>query len=354
MTAFSKLIAAYTLLAGLVLVFGCAATTQTSKTEKPRETSQSPAQSDEGWSAQEQQTKTAGTTVSRPPSTEGQEASAGSPQKESPTQSQKATATSATPESELARARENVRLSQETYDRVSAELENLKAAAQATPEVVQEYETYLNRVEAMLSENRKILQRMESAYDRRTPASKSQLESAGAATQESSETSIAEEGVQDEVTALDRELNESLAAFDEMLLSEMESIRASSDDKMRSLAEEAAAASRRIQEKSAGSDESSAEASGRQEAEGSDEAKETGGESQEQQDAGSGDDRRDRSEAGMTQSSSSSERRSQEASGQDDDIVARQLREAAEKETDPELKAKLWKEYEAYKKSRRE
>jgi hypothetical protein len=32
--------------------------------------------------------------------------------------------------------------------------------------------------------------------------------------------------------------------------------------------------------------------------------------------------------------------------------VARQLREAAEKETDPELKAKLWKEYEEYKKGR--
>ncbi|MEX2607581.1 MAG: hypothetical protein WD708_09565 [Kiritimatiellia bacterium] len=32
----------------------------------------------------------------------------------------------------------------------------------------------------------------------------------------------------------------------------------------------------------------------------------------------------------------------------DDDIVARQLREAAEKETDPVLREKLWKEYEAY------
>ena len=37
---------------------------------------------------------------------------------------------------------------------------------------------------------------------------------------------------------------------------------------------------------------------------------------------------------------------------EDDDIVARQLREAAENETDPELKAKLWKEYEEYKKSK--
>jgi hypothetical protein len=33
---------------------------------------------------------------------------------------------------------------------------------------------------------------------------------------------------------------------------------------------------------------------------------------------------------------------------QDEDIVARQLREAAEKETDPVLREKLWKEYEAY------
>ena len=35
----------------------------------------------------------------------------------------------------------------------------------------------------------------------------------------------------------------------------------------------------------------------------------------------------------------------------DDDIVARQLREAAEKETDPDLKEKLWQEYEEYKKN---
>jgi hypothetical protein len=33
----------------------------------------------------------------------------------------------------------------------------------------------------------------------------------------------------------------------------------------------------------------------------------------------------------------------------DDDIVARQLREAAEKETDPELKKRLWEEYDRYK-----
>lgn len=36
----------------------------------------------------------------------------------------------------------------------------------------------------------------------------------------------------------------------------------------------------------------------------------------------------------------------------DDDIVARQLREAAEKETDPELKEKLWQEYRKYREGR--
>ena len=37
--------------------------------------------------------------------------------------------------------------------------------------------------------------------------------------------------------------------------------------------------------------------------------------------------------------------------GRDDDIVARQLREAAMKETDPELRERLWEEYRKYKQS---
>lgn len=39
--------------------------------------------------------------------------------------------------------------------------------------------------------------------------------------------------------------------------------------------------------------------------------------------------------------------------GSDDDVVARQLREAAEKETDPELRARLWEEYRRYKRGTR-
>ena len=39
----------------------------------------------------------------------------------------------------------------------------------------------------------------------------------------------------------------------------------------------------------------------------------------------------------------------QAPTGDDDDVVARQLREAAEKETDPVMKEKLWEEYKKYK-----
>ncbi|WGL18131.1 hypothetical protein PVT68_07495 [Microbulbifer bruguierae] len=39
--------------------------------------------------------------------------------------------------------------------------------------------------------------------------------------------------------------------------------------------------------------------------------------------------------------------------GDDDDVVARQIREAAMRESDPELQEKLWEEYRKYKKSQK-
>ncbi|MCK7598490.1 hypothetical protein M0G74_14510 [Microbulbifer sp. CAU 1566] len=40
-------------------------------------------------------------------------------------------------------------------------------------------------------------------------------------------------------------------------------------------------------------------------------------------------------------------------SGDDDDVVARQIREAAMRESDPELQERLWEEYRKYKKSQK-
>lgn len=53
--------------------------------------------------------------------------------------------------------------------------------------------------------------------------------------------------------------------------------------------------------------------------------------------------------SGSDQSSVFTRQAGQDTLAADDDIVARQLREAAEKETDPELKKKLWEEYGKYK-----
>lgn len=53
------------------------------------------------------------------------------------------------------------------------------------------------------------------------------------------------------------------------------------------------------------------------------------------------------------QSGTPSDRPDDIPDGSDDDVVARQLREAAEKETDPELREKLWEEYRRYKQGTR-
>lgn len=57
----------------------------------------------------------------------------------------------------------------------------------------------------------------------------------------------------------------------------------------------------------------------------------------------------EQSDSGSRGDSSSSSAPPDTPDGSDDDVIARQLREAAEKETDPELKRKLWEEYKRYK-----
>lgn len=61
-------------------------------------------------------------------------------------------------------------------------------------------------------------------------------------------------------------------------------------------------------------------------------------------------DQAEQSEAhGQEQTGSSNTQVADIPSGHDDDVIARQLREAAEAETDPEVKEQLWEEYRKYK-----
>jgi hypothetical protein len=252
-----------------------------------------------------------------------------------------------------------LKLSEQRRDRVAEEAAALKASGKASPEVVKAYETYLARVEDIVAENRKVVAQMEAAYS--AHRARSQPAPTGAASSPTAKppTPGSEEGHIDRLDALERQFNESLAAFDEMLLKELKLIQAASARRMKGLAEAAAEAGRAAGEKGGASSSAEKGSSAEGAAGGSggtaeeksgpatEQAKSPPGQGKPGEVAGSGGET-----AGWGAGGTGAPPGTYTPSP-DDDIVARQLREAAEKETDPELKAKLWKEYEEYKKSRK-
>jgi hypothetical protein len=327
----------------------------------------------------------------------------------------------------LEQAREYLRISEATEERIAAELQALLASGDASPEVLEDYEMYLERVQEMVQENRRIVQEMEAAY---AGFVQRQGHLNASTPSDADVVPYAKHGYEDidELGTLDREFDESLAAFDEMLLKELDEIRIRSFDKMKDLAEEAAAAARRLRERGAAVQTTSPEGSPKGEQESTEQgvdsgqgesAEQMGGQEQErgleqmegleqqkgldqaegtmdtegkehasreqtseggksgseekgeegvqERDADTQENGRVGSEQEPTESQSyggdeqqmgskgaagkgySSTEVQRSRSYDDDDIVARQIREAAEKETDPELKEKLWREYEEYK-----
>ena len=268
---------------------------------------------------------------------------------------------------DLEQAREKLRVNQEFKERVAADLQTLKESSNADPDTIAAYQAYLNQIQAMVAEDRKTVTQLE-ALDTKYSSSAAPLTSmSDSGDPLTKDASIPEEQFDDEVASLDRELNTSLAAFDTMLLTELELIKAKSAERMRDLAEEAAAAAERLKEKGIDLEyETPPDSTGREDEPQSQDRPETTRTSEtstppseknpDSQDSGLGENKTAKDQTEKPKSSSgttSSDRDERYAAQDDDDIVARQLREAAEKETDPELKEKLWKEYEAYKKNRR-
>jgi hypothetical protein len=153
---------------------------------------------------------------------------------------------------------------------------------------------------------------------------------------------------QEAVARLDRTLNSSLSEFDETLLGDQEALQAR-------IEEGGGSASRG----GGGPEEGEFGGSGSYGRDG------VGGDDEERTGRGGGgsserEGSRDGEEAMQSTGSQGGIARTHDPSGQtvpredipdgqDDDIVARQLREAAEQETDPELKERLWEEYRKYK-----
>ena len=260
-------------------------------------------------------------------------------------------------ESALDSAYKDLRISIATEERIASDLEKLKKSGDAMPNVIEDYEFYLSRVQAMVVENRKVVAKMEALNARydilKEPDGSAHTDN----TEAMVDPAIPEEQVVDEVAALDRQLDSSLAEFDGMLLKELDLIRAKSSERMRDLAEEAAAAAERLRDEGIDIDADFEEGSGESEQDStknqkadktdpdvSETVKRTTSEDGEENTELSA---RDKSREGAEGSEHHPRNR---FDPNNDDIVARQLREAAEEETDPELRKKLWKEYEQYKK----
>jgi hypothetical protein len=262
-------------------------------------------------------------------------------------------------ESALESARKDLRISMAAEERISSELEKLKKSEDISPDILTDYNTYLIRVQAMVAENRKKVAKLEALSAKYNTRKTGHGISSSDDTSAMLNPSIPEEQVVDEVTALDRQLDSSLADFDEMLLKELDLIQAKSSEKLQDLAQEAEAAAQRLRDKGIEIDSDSKVESADSHQDSSEAAKEANKEKgaleagKESRPKDGRDDTavttKDKSREGAEGSSRHPKNR---YDPRDDDIVARQLREAAEQETDPELRKKLWKEYEDYKKNK--
>jgi hypothetical protein len=307
--------------------------------------------------------------------------------------SDKAASSGSTSQTPLGQNRELLRLAEETRARILREREAARAAGRLDAALAADYQTYLDRVERMVATYARMVKEMEALSP---PTAIADDPGAGLDLGQKPTATLPAREELDPVLALDRELGQALAEFDKMLLKEQSDIGAKLDEvaqanreQLQELAREAAEAAAKIQGKQGGAGagqagEKAGESGQTGEGEMAEagtkpgtppgEAGQTAGGQPEKSGAGTapgdplppgegtlaGGEKTGGTEvvgkpAGGqpsvgTQGGSQAPRR---PPADDDDIVARQLREAAEAETDPVLKEKLWKEYDAYKKSTR-
>jgi hypothetical protein len=261
-------------------------------------------------------------------------------------------------ESALESARKDLRINTAVEERIYSQLKKLKKSENVSPDIINGYNTYLIRVQAMVAENRKKVAKLEALSAKYTTRKESHGTSSSDDTSAMLNPSIPEEQVVDKVNALDRQLDSSLADFDEMLLKELDLIQAKSSEKLQDLAQEAEAAAQRLRDKGIEVDSDSKVENADSHQDSSEEAKEANKEKgalKAGKESRSKDDRDDTAVTTKDKSREGAEGSSRHPKNRydprDDDIVARQLREAAEKESDPELREKLWREYEQYKKN---
>ncbi len=238
----------------------------------------------------------------------------------------------------LEMARENLRVTQAAERRISDEYNSLYAAGALAAEEIEEYRGFLQRIRRFVERYRLEVAVLSGAVD--------QDQVSVMRRQDLSRGFSGEQTDEERTGALDAELDASLGDFDEMLLREQEQLA----DKART-AEAAggggaggtAGAQSYAGDAGAASDTFSTQGEIGAGAPDAADAAETG----EGPVAAAG------GYSKTAQQEGKSPAPADIPDGGDDDIVARQLREAAEKETDPALREKLWDEYRKYKNATR-
>lgn len=250
---------------------------------------------------------------------------------------------------DLERARRDLSAAREAAAVAAGEYAALLARKSLTENEAEDYRAYLARLEqAVMASCRTVLKLKSALGDSAVEPGCDPARAAPPGTVSFPGETTHEE----QVAALDRLLGASMSEFDERLLREMDALKqrqASSPDEP---AESGGAGGGRTGGRENGQEGSQppGEDASQGEQTGSDGGREQGeeqsasrGEGSEPQGGAHGGNQGEQGGATKT-----GERDAPPDEG-DDDIVARQLREAAEKETDPVLREKLWQEYRRYK-----
>ena len=265
--------------------------------------------------------------------------------------------------SDLESARRSLSAARDAVSTASVELRTLLADGGLTKTGIEDYRSYLTRLkQSVVSNCRTILDLKQDLGDSgpEPGCDPGRMAPAGPV-------SFPQERTEAEKTAsLDGQLGASLSEFDELLLREMEDLKRKQSGSPDSAAGSGSGEGESQSEsQSENQGEGSSTASGgaesgdsglsgtgaqQQGAEQQGEEQQQGGEvaarseqNSQQQGAGNAGSREGKDD------STGTGRRDQPPAADDDDIVARQLREAAENESDPELREKLWQEYRRYK-----
>ncbi|MDH3289334.1 MAG: hypothetical protein OEP48_16635 [Betaproteobacteria bacterium] len=250
-----------------------------------------------------------------------------------------ATPAQADPPSELAQARHDLAISEQVLARVSERVEIARSDPATAPAGRRRLDEYLARVRDLVELNRERV---------RLLAQTVAIAPAGAPAGETGDIGVPAAATQaEEVAALDAKLGGSLAEFDQLLLEEARKARARAPTR---------ASAGGYGAGSNGDDTGTGTGTGAQKS-GAEESSTTGvtASRQDDTDPGQSAGKGPGSPGGRIEGTDPGAAGPTAAvppdvgDGNDDDIVARQIRKAAEAETDPELRKKLWDEYRRYK-----